>query len=512
MAEEYSNKKVAKNTIVLYCRMFITMAIGMWTSRLVLNALGFTDQGIYNVVGGFVGLTSLMTASISGSISRFITFEIGRGDMAKVNRAVQNAITVQWVLVAVVLLVAETVGLWFLNNKLVIPSDRFFAAQVLYQFSIGNIVISLISSAPNALIFAHERFNVFAVVSIVNAFAALGIGLSITYFGGDRLILYGVLQFLVAMGVRIFYGVYCHRSFPDLKFRFAFDRNIFYPIFSFAGWNSIGTSAAILRNSGTSILLNLFGGPIANTINGIANSLNNLVTLFVNDFTTAYSTQITKRYASGDEGLIPFIHRCSKFSFGLMIIMAIPIFFNVEPLLVLWLKKIPEGTGIFARLVMVYLLIEGVSRPLITAKNATGQIRNYQLIVGGILLLTIPLSYIFLKIGLPIYFSYVAIVITSGVALMARIWMLRGDIRGWSSREYVCKTLLRCGYSMVVGIIIPLLMHILMPQGVASSIAQCFIGLVWCSAAVYLIACDKHERQVIRSMGKVALGKILKIN
>lgn len=512
MAEEYSNKKVAKNTIVLYCRMFITMAIGMWTSRLVLNALGFTDQGIYNVVGGFVGLTSLITASISGSISRFITFEIGRGDMAKVNRAVQNAITVQWVLAAVVVLVAETVGLWFLNNKLVIPSDRFFAAQILYQLSIGNIVVGLISSAPNALIFAHERFNVFAAVSIVNAFAALGIGLSITYFGGDRLILYGVLQFVVAMGVRIFYGVYCHRSFPSLKFRFAFDKNIFYPIFSFAGWNSIGTSAAILRNSGTSILLNLFGGPIANTINGIANSLNNLVTLFVNDFTTAYSTQITKRYASGDEGLIPFIHRCSKFSFGLMIIMAIPIFFNVEPLLVLWLKKIPEGTDIFARLVMVYLLIEGISRPLITAKNATGQIRNYQLVVGGILLLTIPLSYIFLKIGLPIYFSYVAIVITSGVALMARIWMLRGDIRGWSSREYVCKTLLRCGYSMVVGIIIPLLMHILMPQGVASSITQCFIGFVWCSSAVYLIACDKHERQVIRSMGKAAFGKILKIN
>lgn len=512
MTEESSNRRVIKNTVVLYCRMFITMAIGIWTSRLVLNALGFTDQGIYNVVGGFVGLSSLITASISGSISRFITYEIGRGDMAKVNRAVQNAITVQWVLAAVVLLVAETVGLWFLNNKLVIPSDRFLAAQILYQLSIGNIVVGLISSAPNALIFAHERFNVFAAVSIINAFAALGIGLSITYFGGDRLILYGVLQFVVAMGVRIFYGVYCHRSFPSLKFRFALDKNIFYPIFSFAGWNSIGTSAAILRNSGTSILLNLFGGPIANTINGIANSLNNLVTLFVNDFTTAYSTQITKRYASGDEGLIPFIHRCSKFSFGLMIIMAIPIFFNVEPLLVLWLKKIPEGTGIFARLVMVYLLIEGVSRPLITAKNATGQIRNYQLIVGGILLLTIPLSYIFLKIGLPIYFSYVAIVITSGVALMARIWMLRGDIRGWSSREYVCKTLLRCGYSMVVGIIIPLLMHILMPQGVASSIAQCFMGFVWCSAAVYLIACDKHERQVIRSMGKAALGKILKIN
>lgn len=510
MAEESSNRRVAKNTIVLYCRMFITMAIGMWTSRLVINALGFTDQGIYNVVSGFVGLSSLITASISVSISRFITYEIGRGDKEKVNRAIQNAITVQWVLAAIVMLVGETVGLWFLNNKLVIPEDRFFAAQVIYQLAIGSIVISLISSAPNALVFAHERFKVFAAVAIINAVITLGIGLSITYFGGDRLILYGILQFVAALGVRIFYGIYCHRSFPDLKFRFAFDKDIFYPIFSFAGWNSVGTSAAILRSSGTSILLNIFGGPIANTINGIANSLNNLVTLFVNDFTTAYSTQITKRYASGDQGLISFIYRCSKFSYGLMIVMAIPIFFNVEPLLILWLKKIPEGTGVFARLVMVYLLIECMSQPMITAKNATGEIRNYQIVVGGILLLTIPLSYLFLKIGLPIYFSYVAIVITSTFAFIARIWMLRGDIRGWSSRNYVCNTLIPCGYSMSIAVILPAIMHIYMPEGIVSTVIQCFIGFLWCSMAVYIIACDHHERIVLKNMGKEIVGKFLK--
>lgn len=312
------------------------------------------------------------------------------------------------------------------------------------------------------------------------------------------------------MGVRIFYGIYCHRSFPDIKFRFAFDRKIFYPIFKFAGWNSIGTSAAILRNSGTSILLNIFGGPIANTINGIANSLNNLVTLFVNDFTTAYSIQITKRYAAGDEGLIPFIHRCSKFSCGLMLVMAVPIFFNVEPLLILWLKKIPEGTGIFARLVMVYLIIEGMSRPMITAKNATGEIRNYQLVVGGILLFTIPLSYVFLKSGLPIYFSYVAIVITSVFAFFARIWMLRGDIRGWSSRDYVCRTLSRCALSMAVAVGLPLVMHIFMPEGIASTLAQCLIGFAWCLVAVYFVACDKHERIVLQNMAKEALGRLIK--
>lgn len=510
MKNETSNSKVAKNTAVLYCRMFITMAIGMWTSRLVLNALGFIDQGIYNVVGGFVGLSALITSSISSSISRFITYETGREDNTKVNEIVQNALSVQCVLIIIVILLAETVGFWFLNNKLIIPENRLFAAHIIYQFSIGNIIIGLVSCVPTALVFANEKFNVFAIVSIVNAFLALAIGLSITYFGQDRLILYGILQFIAALGILAFYIYYCRRTFKQIKFCFAFHKNIFYPIFSFAGYNAIGTSAGILRNSGTSILLNLFGGPIANTINGIANSLNSLVTLFVNDFTTAYATQITKRYASGDESLISFIYRCSKFTFGLIIVMAIPVYFNIEQLLVLWLKKIPGGTGVFARLLIIYLLIECISKPLIIAKNASGEIRNYQIVVGGILLLTIPLSYILLKLGLPIYYTYVSIVLTSIIAFVARILMLRGDIRGWSIRDYMQSTLTKCAYSLAAGILLPLVMHIFMPKGITSSIAQCFIGFLWCACSVYFIVCDRDERIMLKSMAKEVLGKVIK--
>lgn len=508
MAEADSNKRVAKNTLLLYCRMFITMAIGMWTSRIVLNALGFTDQGLYNAVGGFVGLSALVTSSISGSISRFITFEIGRGDYDKVNRAVQNAITVQWVLAAIVAILGETIGLWFLNNKMVIPADRLFAVNVVYQLSIGNIVIGLVSSAPNALIMAHEKMNIYAGVAIVNSVAMLGVAFAIKYFGGDKLILYALLQFIIVLGVRIFYTIYVRRTFKFLKLKFSFDKDIFFPIFSFAGWNGIGTSAAILRSSGTSVLLNIFGGPIANTINGIANSVNNLATIFVNDFTTAFTPQITKRYAAGEyRSLIPFLHQCSKFSYCLLLVMAVPVFLNAESLLILWLKKIPKGTIIFARLIIIFSLIECICRPLIAAKNATGNIRNYQLIVGGILLLTLPIAYIFLKIGLPIYYTYVAFIITSLGAFVARMVMLQGAIPLWSTREFLFRSVSRCLLATAVAFMLPAMIHAYMPDSIWCAIAQCVIGFLWAAACVYLIAFNKNEKEAIARMMSSALSK-----
>lgn len=508
MLDVRSNKRVAKNTVILYGRMIITMFIGMWTSRIVLNALGFTDQGLYNAVGGFVGLSALVTSSISGSISRFITFEIGRGDLEKVNRAVQNAITVQWVLAAIVVLLGETVGLWFLNNKMVIPADRLLAVNVVYQLSIANIVVGLVSSAPNALIMAYEKMNVYAGVAITNAVGLFGVGLAIKYYGGDRLIFYAILQFILAFGVRIFYAIYVRCKFQYLKLRFGFDKEIFVPIFSFAGWNGIGTSAAILRSSGTSVLLNIFGGPIANTINGIANSVNNLATMFVSDFTTAFTPQITKRYAAGEyQSLVPFLHQCSKFSYSLLLVMAVPVFLNAEPLLVLWLKKIPEGTIIFARLIIVFSLIECICRPLIAAKNATGQIRNYQLIVGGILLLTLPIAYIFLKVGLPIYYTYVAFIITSLGAFVARMVMLQGAIPLWSTRDFLFRSVSRCIAATAVGFALPVFIHLYMPDTIWYALAQCAIGFMWTCACVYLIAFNKQEKEAIGRMLTAALSK-----
>lgn len=504
------NKRVAKNTLVLYIRMFVTMAIGMWSTRLVLNALGFTDQGLYNVVGGFVGLFGLVTASVSGSIMRFLTYEIGRKDNDAINRVLQNSITVQWVLGIIILILGETIGLWFVNHKLVIPNDRIFAVNIVYQFSIGSIFIDLISSAQSALVIANEKMRVYAAISIIRSVLTLLIGIVLTFFGGDRLILYVALVFSVSLGIRFFYTIYCKRSFSYLQFKFRLNKDIFIPIFKFAGWNSIGTTAGVLRASGTSVLLNIFGGPIANTINGIANSVSNIVTIFVGDFTTAYSPQITKKYAAQEyTSLVPFLYQCSKFSFGLMSVMAVPIILNAKPLLILWLGKIPEGTINFVQLIIIYALIECYSRPLITAQNATGNIKNYQIIVGGILLLTIPLTYLFLKLDLPIYFAYISIIITSLGAFIARMIMLRGLIPFWDIKEFFFRVIVRTILSLAISFSFPAILHLWLPNNIYFMIIQCFISFIWSCGSVFFIACNKHERAEIIAMTRKIASKLI---
>lgn len=495
-----SNKTIAKNTLILYVRMFITMGIGMWTSRIVLNALGFTDQGLYNLVGGFVGMLSLLTRSINISFSRFLTYEIGRGDCEGVSKIFRNAATAQWILALIIILLAETIGLWFVHNKMIIPSERMSAVLIVYQLSVLSFVLELISTAQGALVIAYEKMNVFAGISIVTSIVKFAIAVFIANSNSDRLIIYAALLTLLSFCTRIFYTIYCQRTFPFIKLGFSFDRSLFSSIFSFAGWNSISSAAVILRNSGTSVLLNWFGGPIANTINGIANMVNVLATMFVNDFTTAYTPQITKKYASNDSDLTRFLHQCLKFSYCLLLVMAIPIMVNIEPLLIFWLKKIPEGTVIFVRLIILYSLIECVSRPLATAKYATGQTRNYQIVVGVFLLLTIPLSYTFLKIGLPIYFSYIAIIIMSVVALFARIWFLKGAIFGWNPRMFFLKVIMRCLASTLVALLLPLLIHCVMANNIWSTLLQCFIGFLWCCLCVYFVACNIYERKFFQKV------------
>lgn len=380
-----------------------------------------------------------------------------------------------------------------------------FAVHIVYQASIASFVVSLMSSVPNALVIAHERMNIFAYVSIGHAVCNLAVAFAISYSGFDRLILYALLHLLVSIGFRVFYTVYCRIEFKKIKFGIGFNKDVFIPVFSFAGWNLIGTSAGILRSSGTSVLLNIFGGAIANTINGIANSAASLVSMFVGDFTTAFNPQIIKKYAAGEyESLVSFLHLCSKFSYTLLAVMAVPVMINIEPLLVLWLKKIPEGTAIFSRLVITYSMIECICRPLQEAKGATGDVKMYHIVVGGILLFTLPISYAFLKLGLPIWSTYIAIIITSIAAFFARMAMLRGCIPGWSSVAFMLKTVLPCILATVVSFILPIYLHRVMNAQIWSVLMQCFIGFVWSCGCFYFVACNRSERQsMLRMVGAV---------
>lgn len=505
MESSSSTHRIARNTLILYLRTGLSLIIGVWSTRIILEALGFVDNGIYNVVGGFVGFFSLVTSSQSSAISRFMTYEIGKGDKEKINLVFQNSLCIQLILAIVVLVLTETIGIWFVNNRLVFPHNRVVEVNIIYQLSIFTFILGLLSISQNALIISYERMNVFAYVSICTTISRLIISFIILYSPNYRLIIYAVLLFIIGLATRIFYAIYSKREFPFCKYKIKYEKQLLKKMFGFAGWNFIGNTAAIFRNSGTSILLNIFGGPVANTINGISSQFNNLVSIFVGDFTTAYGPQITKRYASGDyPSFIRFMYLCIKFSFLLMTLMAVPVFFGAKFILDIWLKDVPENTTIFIQLTIIFALTECISRPLITAKLANGEIKVYQIVVGGILLFTIPISYVFLKIGLPIYYTYVSIVITASIAFFVRLYMLKGVVPGWSSLDFIYKVVFPMAVIFLLSSSLPFICKNLLN---IEDWRLLIISFFWAFFIIGVLGINKNERAFIKQEFKRIIRK-----
>lgn len=369
-----NNKRIAKNTLLLYFRMLFLMAVSLYTSRVVLNALGVEDFGIYNVVGGVVAMFSVLSGSLSAAISRFITYELGKGNQENLNKIFSSAVTIQLILSGIIILLAETIGMWFLNAKMNIPEVRMEAANWVFQFSILTFAINLISIPYNASIIAHEKMSAFAYISILEAVGKLTIAYLITIAPIDKLIFYAILMCVVALVVRFTYGNYCKRHFSECTYHFVWDKQLLKQMFGFAGWNFIGASSAVLRDQGGNVVINLFCGPAVNAARGIASQVNNAVNQFVVNFMTALNPQITKSYAAGNkEYMMTLIFQGARLSFYMLLLLSLPILVNTHYILVLWLKIVPEHAVFFVQLILIFALSESISQPLITAMLATGK-------------------------------------------------------------------------------------------------------------------------------------------
>lgn len=295
-----NNKRIAKNTLLLYFRMLFMMVVSLYTSRVVLNALGVEDFGIYNVVGGVVAMFSMLSGSLSAAITRFITYELGTGNQENLKKIFSSAVTIQLWLAILIIFLAEAVGVWFLNVKMNIPEIRMTAANWVFQFSVLTFAVNLISVPYNASIIAHERMSAFAYISILEAIGKLAIAFLVVVSSIDRLVFYAILMCVVALIVRLAYGFYCKRHFDECTYHFIFDKDLLKRMFGFAGWNFIGAASSILRDQGGNIIINLFAGPTVNAARGIAFQVNNAIHGFVSNFMTALNPQITKSYASGN--------------------------------------------------------------------------------------------------------------------------------------------------------------------------------------------------------------------
>lgn len=490
--------------------MFLLMGVNLYTSRIVLQALGVEDYGIYNVVGGIVSMFSLLSGSLSAAITRFINYEIGQDNTQKLNHIFCSAVTIQFFLGLIILLGAETLGIWFLNVKMNIPELRMHAANWVFQFSILTFIINLISTPYNASIIAHERMSAFAYISIIEAILKLAIAFLITVSPIDKLIFYALLMCLVSLLVRFIYGNYCKKHFEECRYHFIWNKHLLKDMFGFAGWNFIGASSAVLRDQGGNIVINLFCGPAVNAARGIAVQVNNAVGGFVGNFMTALNPQITQSYSSGNHSyMMSLIQKGSRYSFYLLLILSLPILINTDYILHLWLGKYPEHTTNFVQLVLIFALIESISNPLITAMLATGKIKNYQIVVGGIQMMNLPISYLLLRFGtIPETVLFVAITL-SICCLLARLYMLRSLIQLKAKvflYEVVMNIAIVTGFSSITLLIIKYVYF--SDLSFINFIALSTISIFFSTGYIFLLGCKPQERKFIQEKLLVVYKKI----
>lgn len=492
------NKRIAVNTIMLYIRSIFSMAVSLYTSRVILDVLGVEDYGVYNVVGGVVAMFNILFSSMTSAISRFITFEIGlkkKGDLQKV---FSSALVVQITIATIIFILAEVVGIWFLNNKLVIPPDRLYAANWVMHCSIIILIIGILYVPYRSILIAYERMKAFAYIDIFGIVLKLIIVFLLCVSSHDKLITFATLNIAVTIISTSLYLIYCHRNFSNFtKFILKIDKELFKKMFTFAGWNSIGTISGILKSQGVNIAINLTCGPAANAARGVALQVNGAVTTFVSNFTTAINPQITKSYASGDNKyLMTLIFSGARYSYYILLLMGIPLIIEAPAILGIWLKEVPEYSIEFVRLALILSLSESLSNGLITAQLATGNIRNYQIIVGGIQLLNFPISYIFLLWGLPPYVTMIVAIFISQICLTARLWFLRGMIK-LNAKAYLQKVYLNIIVVTLVSAITPMIIYELMPTSFIRFLLTTIISVIFTSITIIFIGCDKKEREFV---------------
>jgi O-antigen/teichoic acid export membrane protein len=503
----HNTRKIAKNTLILYVRMLVLMLVGLYTSRVVLSALGENDFGIYDVVGGVVAMFTIISGSLNSAISRFITFEMGKSDPMRLNKVYSTAVTIQLILAVVVVLIAEPVGLWFVRNKMTIDPSRIQAAIWVLHFSLASFVINLMSVPQMASITAHEKMSAYAYIGTMEGLLRLAVAVLISRSSSDRLVLYSALMMVTVLMVRAAYGIYCRRNFPECRYRWVNDALLVKEMFTFAGWNFIGASSGVLRDQGGKILVNLFYGTAVNAARGVAMQLNGAVQGFVTNFMTAVNPQITKSYSSGDQGYMYYlISKSSRMSYYLLFVLALPVLFNTGYILDIWLEEVPVHSTLFVQLFLIFTLSESLSNPLITAQLATGNIRNYQLVVGGLQLLNIPVSYAFLKAGAAPEVTVMVAIAISQICFFARLFMLKGMI-GLPVGDFLKKVYMNVLGTTALSLAVPFVIHWFLPDtiwGVIISVTLCVISA---GLSVLTFGLSRGERHEISCWIKKALGK-----
>lgn len=492
-----NTSRIAKNTVIMYVRMFVLMLIGLYTSRVILNILGVEDYGVYNVVGGLVTMFSIISSSLSSSVSRYLTFEIGRGNSSRLSEIFSSSVIVLAVLAVVIVLLLEVAGLWFLENKLVIPEGRMGAAQFVMQCSIATFALNLLNTPFIASIIAYERFGIYAYLTLVDAVMKLVVVFALHISPFDKLKTYALLLLGVTVLVQCIYMAYCHKSFPECRLKRKYNPSLLREMGGFAGWSFFGNASWIINSQGIDILVNLFFGVTLNAARGIANQVNSIVQSFVNNFMTALNPQITKSYAQGDFHYMQrLVFAGAKYSFFLMLICSIPLCLETEQILVLWLKLVPNYAVPFVRLTLISTMIILLSNTLTTAQSSTGRLKKYSIVTSLYTFAEFPLTYICFRIGWSPISCYVTHIVVYSLLLFAKIGLVKGyiHITYW---DYCREVLLRAALVTLVALALPLWLYFSMDTTIWRLLIICIVSVFSSALAVFYLGMLKDERKKV---------------
>lgn len=505
-----NNRRIAKNTVMLYIRTFITMIVALYTSRIMLQALGVDDFGINNVVAGIVAMSSLITGAVSSAISRFITYALGEGDKERMKMIFSTSINVMLLISVISVIALELIGGWFLNMQAEIPDGRMTAANWLLQCTIAVLVINLISSPYNATIVAHEHMSVYAYFSIIEVVLKLGVCFAIMAFGGDRLIMLAVLNVVVAIAIRIFYSWYCKRHFEEARYDCRlFDKSFLREMSQFTGWYMVGNAVWVFNTQGINMLINVFFGVTVNAARGIASSVNAAINSFVNSFTVAFIPQITKSYAAGDkERMFFLVFKGTKFTWFLMFLFIIPVFWEADTILILWLGKVPDHAVVFTRLSLFECWSMVFSFALHNAILASGQLKRVQMQISIYTALIFPFTWVAFKLGTPAWFSCIIFVFFNTTAKVFTLIELK-RIMDFPVIRFLKDCLLPCTMVTIIAFALPGLLVYMIPQSLCRFMIVFPLAVLWTLLCEYIIGLNSEEKNLVILVAKNLKNKYI---
>lgn len=508
MPTQSSNKQIAKNTLFLYMRMLVSIFVNLYTVRVLWNVLGVDNYGIYNVVGGIVMMFAFLNSAMVASSQRFISYELGGGNREKLHKTFSISLTIHFLLAICILVLAETVGLWFLNEKMNIPEGRMTAANWVYQCSVATFILTVISVPYNACIVAHEHMKVYGYFGILEVILKLVIVLIVALLPFDNLIVYAILVMCVAITMRLIYGIYCTRHFEECHFHKFKDKYLMKDMFSFAGWSFLGNMGFAVRDQGINIILNLFFGVAVNAAKGIASQVGGVINGFANSFTMAVNPQITKRFAAGEiESMINLMMTGCKYSLLLMGMLVVPVIFCAETLLKLWIGDVAPYTVGFLQLTLLIALIDCVVSPITTSIQATGKIKIFQIIISVIMIFNLPLAWLGLKIELNPYLVMVVSIFTSSIALASRLRILHGLIL-FSFRRFLVTVYLRSLPVIILSSMVAYYMYNICAHNLGGMLIYAAFIVGTYIILIIFLGLTKRER---RKVGEVISHRIRKI-